>query len=448
MYKRKRNRRVLKKHKKIDHGRDFAIMGINAAGLASKLDTFDHALKSIKAKIFFVQEVKQKKIGNIKTEYLTNFQLFELVRGEQRVAGGGLMIGVDKDLQALQVRQGDDEVECLSVVVSVPGTDIRAVCGYGPQGRDSVRRKTGFWEYLEQEVETANTNNQILIIQIDSNCHAGSALICNDPNPQNDNGRYLQSFMERNPSLRIVNSLDICEGLITRQRATNSREEKAILYLFIVCEKALAYIVNMKVDEKGELRLTNFHGRPAGKKTTYTDHNIVSLNCQFDEGQTKPSRIELFNFKNVEGQKQFTEETTKTTKFSQCFQNNSPFLEQAQSWYRIFNSTIYKCFNKIRSRKRKQEVSKVGILLEQRKKLRRMNQPETDTDYQQQILNIEEEISNITNWNKAEDIWEKFEQVADSDNSASTQAMWKWKKNCSPKLDPSHQWESKIRREM
>ena len=149
-------------------------MGVNAAGLASKLDSFDYALKSMKAKLFFVQESKQRHIGNIKTDYLKNFQLFELVRKNQRVSGGGLMIGVDNDLKALQVRQGDDEVECISVVVSVQGTDIRAVCGYGPQNRDSVGRKTLFWDYLDKEVEYAVTNNQILIIQMDSNCHAGS----------------------------------------------------------------------------------------------------------------------------------------------------------------------------------------------------------------------------------------------------------------------------------
>ena len=130
-------------------------MGINAAGLASKLATFDHALKSTKANIFFVQEVKQQNVGNISTEYLKNFQLFELVRKEQRVSGGSLMIGVNKELKALQVRQGDDEVECLSVVVSVSGTDIRAVCGYGPQSRDTAVRKGLFWEYLDREVELA-----------------------------------------------------------------------------------------------------------------------------------------------------------------------------------------------------------------------------------------------------------------------------------------------------
>ena len=53
----------------------------------------------------------------------------------------------------------------------------------------------------------------------------------------------------------------------------------------------------MKVDEKGELKLSNFRG----KKTTYSDHNTVTLNCIFKEGQTQ-SRHELFNFKNPEGQ--------------------------------------------------------------------------------------------------------------------------------------------------
>ena len=57
------------------------------------------------------------------------------------------MIGVDKELKSLQVRQGDDEVECLTVVVAVSGGDMRAVCGYGPQRRDTAKRKKLFWEY-------------------------------------------------------------------------------------------------------------------------------------------------------------------------------------------------------------------------------------------------------------------------------------------------------------
>ena len=407
---------------------------MNAAGLASKLDSFDHALKSLQAKLFFVQEVKQKSVGNIQTEYLSNYQLFELTRKEQRVSGGGLMIGVDRDLQALQVREGDDEVECLTVVVSVPGTDIRAVCGYGPQGRDTAAHKTLFWEYLEKEVDTASKSDQVLIIQLDSNSHAGSHLIPNDPNPQNENGKFLQRFMDKNPGLRIVNSLPICKGLITRQRNTTLRKEMAVLDLFIVCEKALVYIHSMKVDEGGEYQLSNFHGIKRGHKTTHGDHNIVTLNCKFQSAQATPQRTELFNFKNREGQQLFKELTTNTNKLSNCFENNLPFLKQTKNWFKQLNSFFYQCFTKIRSRKRKQKVSEVERLLEMRKKLRRNTQEETVRDNQERIKQIESEIQKLTNWKDRESIWQKFQQVADSDNSTSTQAMWKWKKQLFPKI--------------
>ena len=148
----------------------------------------------------------------------------------------------------------------------------------------------------------------------------------------------------------------------------------------------------------------------------------MTLNCNFREGQTQ-RRHELFNFKNLEGQAQFKEETTNTIKFTQCFAGTDPFKKQAQKWFRTLNSTFYKCFHKIRSKKRKTEITKVDILLEQRKKLRRLLQHETDNDYQQQILDIEEEVGKITRWQDADYIWKKFEKVANSDNTSSTQAM-------------------------
>ena len=409
-------------------------MGVNAAGLASKLKSFEYALKANQINIFCVQEVKEE-ISNITSNYLkNNFELFELVRKDQRVAGGGLMVGVDKDLVALQVRQGDDEVECLSVVVSVAGADIRTVCGYGPQRGDTPARKVGFWGYLEEEVKFADQENQILIIQIDSNAYAGAKMIPNDPNDQNENGRYLQNFMQRNPTLTIVNALPICKGLITRQRTTTQRDEKAIFDLFIVCSKALPFILSLNVDDRGEFKLSNFHGQKKRQKTTHSDHNCVVMQCNFSTTQTKTQRMELFNFKDTVGQDKFTKLTTTTTKLSDCFKTTQPYSKQAANWFKCLNGIFYQCFTKIRSRKRKVEITQVDSLLEKRKKLRRLSQNETDTDYHQQILDIEKEIGNITSWQDAKYIWDRFQKVADSDNTASTQAMWKWKKELFPKV--------------
>jgi hypothetical protein len=76
------------------------------------------------------------------------------------------------------------------------------------------------------------------------------------------------------------------------------------------------------------------------------------------------------------------------------------------------------------------------MLFDQRKKLRRITKDE-GTDYQKEILEIEDKISRITNWRKADKIWSKLQEVAESDNSDSIQAMWKWKKQLFPKIRPS-----------
>ena len=154
-------------------------------------------------------------------------------------------MGVQKEIQAWKVREGDDSVECLSVVVSFCNLDIRTVVAYGPQMRDSMERKDGFWSYLDQEVIEANNNNMGLIIQMDSNCHAGENIIPGDPNEQNTNGKLLELFLQRNQSLSVVNGLSICSGLITRQRRTTRGYEKAASDLFIVCDQFLCLVTSM-----------------------------------------------------------------------------------------------------------------------------------------------------------------------------------------------------------
>ena len=53
---------------------------------------------------------------------------------------------------------------------------------------------------------------------MDGNLHAGPALLKNDTNLQNRHGKLFIEFLERNPSLIVVNALDVCEGFITRKR--------------------------------------------------------------------------------------------------------------------------------------------------------------------------------------------------------------------------------------
>ena len=84
---------------------------------------------------------------------------------------------------------------------------------------------------------------------MDGNLHAGQSLIKNDPNPINQNGKLFLEFLENNPSLIVVNTLDLCTGVITRRRELISKTEEAVLDFFVINEKLRPLLSKMSIDE-------------------------------------------------------------------------------------------------------------------------------------------------------------------------------------------------------
>ena len=234
-------------------------MGVNAAGLSSKLHSFDNILKEMCPSVFFIEETKMRMDGKIKTENTSKYQIFERVRKSGR-SGGGLALGVHHDLSPVWVGEGESEVETLSVEISVKSFKIRCVAAYGPQETGpSVEIKNKFWSQLDAEVAAAENADTGFILQMDENVWAGPHLIPGDPNTQNSNGKLFEQFLQRNPHLTLVNSLQLCEGLITRMRVTKTKVEKAVLDIFVVCDKIRPFLTKMVIDESREYVLTNFN---------------------------------------------------------------------------------------------------------------------------------------------------------------------------------------------
>ena len=93
-------------------------------------------------------------MGKIKTENAKNFQIYELVRKSSR--GGGLALGALHDLNPIWLGEGDDEIESLSIGITVQGFEIRCVVAYGPQETGpSIELKNKFWSHLDLEVAAA-----------------------------------------------------------------------------------------------------------------------------------------------------------------------------------------------------------------------------------------------------------------------------------------------------
>ena len=95
---------------------------------------------------------------------------------------------------------------------------IRCCVACGCQETSKIENKLRFWDYLNEEVQKSITSGSGLVIHFDGNLWAGPKIIPGDPRPQNCNGKLFEQFLDQNPHLTVVNSLSLCEGLITRKR--------------------------------------------------------------------------------------------------------------------------------------------------------------------------------------------------------------------------------------
>ena len=261
------------------------LLGVNAAGLRSKLSTFRKVLTKLKPSVFFVEETKYKDVGKLKFD---NFVIFELVR--KTIDGGGLALGCAKELQPVWLREGDDFVEVLSVEIFVKSMKIRCCIAYGCQENDSIDRKKAFWKYLDEDVHLANASGSGFILHFDGNLWAGQNIVPGDPRLQNRNGKLFQEFLERNPHLSVVNSLPECEGLITRRRVRNGVNELSILDFFVVCDRVLPFLKKMVIDEDKEYVLTNYQNVNRGGVAVDSDHFTQYMDLDLKFESEKPQR--------------------------------------------------------------------------------------------------------------------------------------------------------------
>ena len=87
--------------------------------------------------VFFVQETKLKEQGKIR---LNDYTIFEKLRNTRK-NGGGLAIGCKSELKPIWVREGDNDVETLSIDIFVKNLKIRCCTGYGCQENDKKKIK-------------------------------------------------------------------------------------------------------------------------------------------------------------------------------------------------------------------------------------------------------------------------------------------------------------------
>ena len=401
---------------------------MNAAGLRPKILTFKKVIKELMPAVFFIEETKYKDTGRIK---LANYDIFELVR-ESKDGGGGLALGCLKELQPAWVREGDDLVEALSVEIWLKNMKIRCCVAYGCQETEAIERKEAFWTYVDEEIYFANQAASGFVMHFDGNLWAGSNIVPGDPRPQNRNGRMFQGFLERHPHLTVVNSLPLCEGLITRSRKRDGKVEKSVLDFFVVCDRVLPYITRMVIDEERNYVLTNFEKVRKGGEATNSDHNTQFMDLDLKIESEKPVRTEMFNFKNSEGQAKFKQLTSETSEFTNCFKSNESLLDQVENWQKVLKSFCSKAFSKIRI-KNKNFIPmnmKISNLISRRNVLSRNE----DQESKDKVQEINQQISSLEAEDNRNKLVEKFQYFSDNPENLNMSQMWKLLKKIWPKV--------------
>ena len=436
--KQSKRKRGIKRDKKYKN-QVLKIFGINAAGIKCKIESFDDVLCRLKPHIWMVQETKLRPHESIKCGSLGDYQVFSLSR--QKSQGGGLALGVNKMFESTLIREGDDDTEVISVLVVVGNIPIRVIAAYGVQENALKDKKDKFWNFIENEVKEAEQNEEGIIIEMDGNLHAGG-LVENDPNPQNVNGKMFMQFLQRNGSLAVVNSMNICEGVITRQRQLESRLEEAVLDFYIVNDKLTPFIKRMVVDEKREYCLSNFAQKKKNKKVTETDHNGLILDVSLKFSQEKTNRRTMFNLRNKEGQFLFNLETEKNEELIECFENELSLEKQSKNWLKTFNDILYKCFKKVRicESKKKNKIAQ-NSLINERNKLKIEGKDNNIDDemkrrIKERIEQIENQIGDETVENFHKEVVEALKELGGDEtqiDGGGRKKLWKLLKAKFPK---------------
>ena len=420
----KTNDKTNKSSKPIPH-HTLKIFSANADGLGKKQHSLTHQINESKSTIFTIQETNHKIKGKYKNE---EFQIFEAIRKNKEK--GGTMLGIHKSLEPVLIEEYSDNFELIVAEIKVANKDIRVMTGYGPQEYWLDEQKMPFFIALEEEVSKAIMANKSILIEIDANSKLGSSYIEKDPKPMSPNGTILSGIMERH-ALCVANGItEKCSGVITRKKITKIGTQESAIDLVLISSDMVEHLVAMHIDENKEKVLTSITNSKNGVIRHESDHN--SIETEFDikwEEKPQTKMIELFNFKDKEGQKRFKEMTGNNTKLSSIFENDKPIEEVAQKFIKVLNKIIHQCFKKIKITNNKN--SKIDDLFRRQKTLK----SKTDKTSKTELNEIEKELADKMGEDLYNIVKEEVKIVESDEGGFNSGHLWRLKNKLRKKIN-------------
>ena len=392
----------------------------NSEGLKSKIESLKSEIKELNAAIFTIQETHHTRKGVFKLE---NYDIFEAIRKKHN---GGTMIGVNKALRPLLIKDYDDEFELIVVEVKIRNKEIRIITGYGPQEHWLDAERVPFFLALEEEIIKAEMQGTSIIIEMDSNSKLGSDFISKDTHQQTGNGKILAGIIQRH-GLVVANGLDaVCVGNITRRRVTSMSTEESIIDHVIISTDLVIELESVLIDEEGDHALTKMVKTKEGIIKKQSDHNsiITKFNISWNK-KIKSERVEMYNLKNREGQTKFYELTNNNEELYKIFENEENLDKATEMFLTKINKYIKTCFKKIRiTEKPNIEIENLFI---ERKNLRNKN----DEISIKKLKDVEDKLAELCAKSNYTKINEEISGLECEEGGVNVGKLWKLKKKLS-----------------
>ena len=404
------------------------VFGTNANGIMSKKESFRNLLNTDSPDVFMIQETKLAKKNQLQLE---DYEILEQVRKKKK-GGGGIMIGIKKDVQTIPVDASpqDDEVEILVMEVQLKDMTVRFLTGYGPQEDDEEDKINKFYCTLEEEIVACEERECGLIIELDCNAKLGKNIIEGDPHDMSNNGKLLWDIVQRRNCV-VVNSTKKCHGSITRSRMKSGVKEESILDYVIVNPLIAPFVEEMNIDESKAKALTRFlKGR-----TIPSDHNYLSCSFNIPLHRRSKPRQEIYRLRNKTDLQKFKDHTTNTTKFTKCFTVNGDVQKEGKLWLKTLKSTIHRCFKKVRiTQKKKDDIQeKLDLRRQLKNDINQAKSPVERHNLEDRLQETEEEISALCEAKNYEKIKSQLQTISNKDGTTNCRGIWRLRRKIFPK---------------
>ena len=241
--------------------------------------------------------------------------------------------------KVIKLYEPNETINMIGVRLESKFCGIRLYTAHLKQQSSSSRDEIAAqFDEIKNQFRSASLGREPTLMIFDANVHVGKPAINKCEDKQDWGGKVLVKMIDEE-GLTLINSCDLCDGVITRvdpRNGTPSTIDLAICNAFMI-EK----VVGMKIDEDGQWKLKKY-----AAKITETDHNTIVVRLRFEKSLLVQEPVcTKFNVRNSEARCKLQNNVTNDMKLDMLFHDpkenvDSEFNKFMWQWENIMNSSF------------------------------------------------------------------------------------------------------------